>query len=274
MPGSQTSWKRTASVAAKSITLALCAASLAACAVSDMKPGAKSIFQVFTPPTPEEAARWSVDKYDADKRFRGTLLLANATFANEPVYLQLFSDNSKDEDPGVRVAATRGLANHGSPEQIQLIIDRLKDEDVSVRIEAARALQRVHSDLAINPLLDTIDPEKEADAAVRAEAAAALGQYPRPTVIEKLITILDDDNLAINRNTRSSLRTMTGQDFGYDRGAWARWNKDTKSTFAAGSVYMYPVFSRDKAWYEYIPFVPGPPNEVSSTPAGLQPTAQ
>jgi chromosome segregation ATPase len=122
--------------------------------------------------------------------------------------------------------------------------------------------------------LDALNAEKEPDAQVRAHAAEALGQYAESRVIDNLVKALDDENLAINLATVNSLRTLTGQDFGYDRGAWAAWNKATKEAFAARSVYMYPAFFRDKNWYEYIPFVPGPPNESSSTPAGLQPTAQ
>ena len=39
---------------------------------------AKSILTAFAPPTPQEAAQWAIDPFDADKRYRGTLLLANA----------------------------------------------------------------------------------------------------------------------------------------------------------------------------------------------------
>jgi len=252
----------------------IAACALGGCALSDLKPGAKSILEVFKQPDPSEAARWSIDRYDPDKRYRGTLLLANASFANEPVYLKVFIDNSKDEDPGVRAAATRGLANHGSPEHIPLVLAGLKDTDASVRLEAARALQRLHSPDAVGPLLDALDPEKEPDTQVRAEAADALGQYAQSKVVDRLIQSLEDENLAINRGTLNSLRTLTGQDFGFDRALWAAWNKSNDNTFAAGSVYLYPVFYRDKDWYEYLPFVGLPPNEATNTPTGMRPTAQ
>lgn len=247
---------------------------LSGCAVSSMKPGARSIFEVFESTEPAKAAAWSIDPYDADHRFRGTLLLANAPWANTPIYIKVFTDNIKDEDPGVRGAAVRGLANHGSPDLAPLVVERLTDSDVSVRIEAARALQRLHNQAAVPALLSALDPEEEPDTSVRAEAAEALGQYADPKVIDALIKSLEDENLAINRATVRSLRTLTGQDFGYDRAAWAAWNKGQARTFAARSVYMYPVFQRDKDWYEYLPFVSPPPNEATSTPAGLAPTAQ
>ena len=247
---------------------------LCACSTGELKPGAKSILDVFQEPTVTDAAVWSIDPYDPDKRYRGTLLLANAPFGNEPVYIRMFADNARDEDPGVRSAATRGLANHGTSEHIPIILERLKDTDTLVRIEAARALQRLHSPAAVGPLLDSLDANKEPEVEVRAEVADALGQYAENRVVDRLIQTFEDENLSVNRTTLKSLKTLTGQDFGFDRALWSDWNKSSKSTFAARGVYMYPVFSRGKTWYEYVPFVPPPPNESSSTPAGLTPTSQ
>jgi hypothetical protein len=244
------------------------------CEVANMKPGAKSILEVFKQPSPAEAAAWSIDPYDPDKRYQGTLLLANAPFANEPIYIRVFTDNARDVDPGVRAAAIRGIANHGSPDLVPLLTQHMTDPDVSVRIEAARGLQRLHNPVAIPTLLDALDAEKQPEVQVRAQAAEALGQYAETRVVDALIKALDDENLSMNVATVSALSTLTGQNFGYDRGAWAAWNKQSKSTFAARSVYMYPVFRRDKDWYEHLPFVSPPPNETASTPAGLQPTAQ
>jgi len=258
-------------LAAAALLLSL---SLAACDTFQLKPGAKGIFDGVAGPGPAEAAEWSIDKFDPDKRYRGTLLIANAPWANEPVYIKLFTDNSNDVDPGVRAAAIRGLANHGSPEHVDIIAPRLADEDPGVREMAARALQRLHSPSAVEPLLIRLDPAKEPEFAVRVQAARALGQYRETRVVELLIQTLDDDNLAVTDACRSSLRTLTGQDLGLSRAAWATWYKaqeTSEQVFAAGGTYMYPIYSRDRDWWEYFPFVPPPPNEQASTPAGLIP---
>lgn len=256
--------------------LALLGASmvLCACSTGELKPGAKSILEIFQEPTVTDAAVWSIDPYDPDKRYRGTLLLANAPFGNEPVYIRMFADNARDEDPGVRAAATRGLANHGTSEHIPIILERLRDTDTLVRVEAARALQRLHSPAAVGPLLASLDVETEPEVEVRSEVADALGQYAENRVVDRLIQAFEDENLSVNRTTLKSLKTLTGQDFGFDRALWSDWNKSSTVTFAARGVYMYPVFSRGKSWYEYVPFVPPPPNESPSTPAGLTPTSQ
>ncbi len=211
----------------------------------------------------------AIDPYNAENRYKGTLMLANAPFAGGEVYQKLFADNIKDPDPGVRAAATRGLGLHGRPDQVPMILERLEDPDTDVRIEATRALQRLHNPDAVDGLLDHLDPAKETEPYVRAGAAEALGQYPENRVIERLIAALDDDSLAVNRSTRSSLRTLTGQDFGVDRASWQDWYKAQQRVFAAQAVYEYPVFRRSKKWYEFVPFVPPPPNEPKATPAGL-----
>lgn len=238
------------------------------------RPGATSILAYLAPPSPEEAAKWAIDPYDADKRYRGTLLLAGAPFAGEPVYMRMFTDNAKDTDPGVRAAALRALGNHGTPATAPLIIERLGDAEANVRIEACRALQRIHAPESIDPLLALLNMDKELDPDVRVEAALALGQHAERKVLELLITTLDDPSLAVERSCQWSLRVLTGQDFGLDRATWAGWYKKNTDHFAARGTYTYPVFSRDKRWFEYIPFVPGPPNEQASTPAGMPMTVQ
>lgn len=256
------------------IAVAFIAVVIGGCAAPrlDTKPGATSILSIWAPPTPQQAAEWSVDKYDAEARYRGTLLLANAPFAGEAIYIDLFRQNSMDEDAGVRLAATRGLSNHGGPENVAYIVERLTDSEQLVRLEAARGLQRVHNPIAVAPLFDAMTESTEVNASVRAEAALALAHYPQPRVVERLIANLDDPSLAVNRNTVASLRILTGQDFGTSRRAWTQWYKDSPDLFAAQSTFTYPAFERAKFWYEYLPFFPPPPNEPPAMPAGVDPT--
>ena len=57
--------------------------------------------------------------------------------------------------------------------------------------------------------------------------------------------------------------------FGYDQKAWLLWYKGAGDAFAARGGYMYPAFSREKNWWEYLPFVKPPPNEPASVPVGM-----
>lgn len=245
---------------------------LAGCSGFEGHEGATSIRDLFKGPSPRQAAEGAVDPYNADQRMRGTTILGNLPFAGDPIYIQLFVDNAADKDAGVRVAAIRALANHGGPEHVPLFVKALRDPDTMVRVEGARALQRIHNPVAVEPLIQAIDESKEPETDARAEAADALGQYPENRVVAALIKALADPSLAVNYSALNSLRTLTGQDFGFDRVAWRGWVDTATEPFLARSAYVYPVFRRDRSWVEYIPLVSQPPNEVEgSSPAGMPP---
>jgi hypothetical protein len=259
------------------LTLAsLCAVptALTGCGTFDGVPrGSTSLLSALFPQTtPAQAAEMATDPYSPERRYEGTTLLSNAPFGGQPVYLELYLDAIEDEDPGVRAAGVRALGRHGEPEHVPQIIALLEDTDRYVRFEAARALQRVHSPEVVPVLLNVIQEEREPDADVRVAAAEALGQYPESRVVQGLIAALADRRLAVNHAVRRSLITLTGQDFGVDRAAWLGWVDETQNLFAGQQPYVYPAFSRDKRPYEYLPFVPAPPNETGSTPVGLDPT--
>lgn len=221
---------------------------------------------------PADAARDMVNPYDADKRFRGTTLIANAPFGGEDVYVKLYAEMVKsDPDVGVRAVAARALALHGGPEHAESIARLLKEKERLPRLEAARALQRLHNPKVIDDLVTAVDYRKEFDAEVRAQAAIALGQYAENKVVQALIAAVDDDSLSVSRAARGSLKTLTGEDLGEDIKPWLAWFNQTKTPFAGRTQYVYPVFSREKYWVEYLPFVQPPPNEIASVPAGMSP---
>eukprot|EP01026_Neomeris_dumetosa_P071846 TRINITY_DN72849_c0_g1_i4.p3 TRINITY_DN72849_c0_g1~~TRINITY_DN72849_c0_g1_i4.p3 ORF type:complete len:123 (-),score=14.65 TRINITY_DN72849_c0_g1_i4:188-556(-) len=114
-----------------------------------------------------------------------------------------------------------------------------------------------------------MSPDLEEETHIRAEAAHALGQYATREVLQALITAIDDRALSVNHNALLSLQTLTGEDFGLDRADWVAWFGDTSTPFAGQTAYVYPVFSRDKRWIEYIPFFPPPPNEEPRSPVGM-----
>lgn len=232
-------------------------------------PNATGILDLFVRPSPEEATAWALDTTNNDRRYQGTLLLANAPFAGEDIYLKLFEDNLQDEDAAVRSAAARGLAHHGGPAQIPLILGALKDEEVLVRLEAARALQRIHSTDAVAPLIARLDQDVEESREVRAMCAHALGQYPEPRVLASLAASIRDQSLAVNRSALEALQFLTGQDFGLDQRAWLEFIDEAEDPFVQQVTYTYPYFERDKKWIEYLPVMPQAPNEPKAEPIGM-----
>ncbi|MEM7755869.1 MAG: HEAT repeat domain-containing protein, partial [Planctomycetota bacterium] len=181
--------------------------------------GATSIFALVPQTSPDDAARLALDPYNADNRYRGVTLLADADFGGAEVYLRLYEDATGDEDAGVRQAGVRALGLHGGPEHVELITPYLTDDDPLVRATTARALQRLHNDRAVRPLIAVLSEDAEREPEVRAEAAHALGQYRETRVLDALINALADPSLAVNTATLDSLETLTGQNFGLDRRA-------------------------------------------------------
>lgn len=266
-------WRRTTRLAAAGLA---CLSALGlGCTTSQKGPNADSILDVWTPPSPVEAAQWAGDPYDADKRQRGMLLLANAPFGGERVYVQLYRARLVDEDPAVRGVAVRALALHGQPEDAPVIAERLEgDPDDVVRRESGRALQRIHNPAVVDKLILALDPRREPDTDARANAARALGQYAQPRVVQSLIGALNDSRLAVNDGALESLRVLTGQDFGVDAKAWLRWSGGAGDLFAQRGEYVYPVFHRDPTIVEYLVPFWRPPNEQSNQrPVGMAASA-
>ena len=104
--------------------IAACAAALLAGCQLNMKPGATSIFQAFEDPhSPTELVAMSINPYDANDRYIGTLGLANMPFASEPLYIQNFVTNA--------ASPTRGTTGHPTKtalEQYQIATDLLNAE--------------------------------------------------------------------------------------------------------------------------------------------------
>lgn len=252
---------------------------LGGCSSLDIDPNAEGdgILELMFAPRPlSNIVNDAQDPFDPDRRARGMLALSTTQAGSDPVYVSLYIENVEDPDPSVRAAALKALGRHGTAEHTPIMTKAMAtDRDPGVRQEAARSLQRVHNPEAIEPLLaairlpDVAKGQWEEDAEVRAQAALALAQYREQKVLQALISALYDPRLSVNRNALVSLRILTGQDFGYERLAWANWIKETANPFAGATVFEYPAYSRPKSLVEYLPFVTKPPNEPSTTPAGM-----
>jgi hypothetical protein len=236
------------------------------------RPGAQSIFALIQPPSDAEAKKLATNPYDPNERFRGTSLLVASPTGSQPEFIEIFLHNAEDTDPGVRAVALRGIGAHGSPQHVAIVLARITDEDISVRAEACRALQRLHNPAAIPALAERINPDKELEPRVRREAAIALGQYQDVRALDALTLAVGDEDLGVSEAAHRALRGLTGQDLGTNPKRWREWVATAADPFASGAGYAYPVFRRDRYVWEYIPFMPQPPNEVQSIPAGMSPS--
>ena len=234
------------------------------------EPGTKSLFDFDAGPNYQQASLRARNPYDANARYRGTLMLANAPFASEDPFLALFEQNIKDRDPSVQMAAARGLANHGSPEHATLLIEALENQAEIVRLEAARGLQRLHNPAAISALMRHSREADEQDAAVRAECTHALGQYAQERVLIHLVERLrEDPSLTVVSSAMDALRFLTGKELGLIASRWDVWTQSESDPFAGQTPYLYRYFHRDRTLIEWLPLVGKPPNEISASPVGF-----
>lgn len=239
--------------------------------------GLDSIASSLTPTTPGEAARLALDQNDPDKRREGIVLLSNAHFGGDPVYVELYREYTRfDADPMVRAVAIAALARFGEPADALYIAPHLDDETMQVRWEAAKGLQRLHNPEVVPALVTTLSDDGE-HADVRSAAAIALGQYPQDTVFQVLVLALDTRELSINLAAQHSLRTLTGQDLGLDARDWLAWHDEAEDdgvVFADRQEYFYPTYSRDLSWIEELAFWAKPTFEPPGQPAGMTPKGQ
>jgi len=227
---------------------------------------------LFFQPTERDAVLWANDEFNADKRARGTAMLAYSKNGDDPKYVNyLYVNHLSDSDASVRATAALALALHGTPEHVPSLLPLLKDSDRFVRRNAVIALQRIHNPAAVESLIQVADPTKESEPSVRAEAADALGQYAEIRVLQRLALCLDDPSLIVNKAAYSSLQILTGEKLVPERRDWAVWIRDSRTPFAGQHAYTYPAFSRERFWSEYLPFISPPPNEEPGEPIGAPP---
>lgn len=238
-------------------------------ASSDFGDASSSLF----PPSPAEAGRWAVDDSDPENQRRGVLLLGNAGFGGEPVYVNLYrlyiEENS---DPVVKATAIQALARHASSDDAVLVAKQLDSKIEQIRIAAAKGLQRIHNPKIADLIWKKMINEDEA-AAVRVELAIALGQYPTRDVFEALCSALDDRELAVNLAAANSLRLLTGADFGLEAPLWRSWIEGTRDPLRQDVPYYYPTFERELGFGDYLLFWMIPTFEQPGVPAGMRETA-
>ena len=184
-------------------------------------------------------------------------------------------------DPRRFAAVAAEVSRHESAARGGLL-GEVRGYDAALPPEVARALGRVQEAGVSAPIalgsgggFALVMVEKrlpgEQDHDTRQAAASALGQYADPRALAALIYALNDDDLAVSRTARQSLRTLTGTDAGDEPKNWEAWASGTGTPFAGQTRYLYPNFERGKYFWEYIPLVPPPPNEPASTPIGYRP---
>jgi HEAT repeat protein len=96
---------------------------------------------------------------------------------------------SKNEDPAVRLLATRAIGKLGDARSISSLIEALKDEDEEIRMMAAEALGIIGDAKAVDPLIAALKDKEEY---VRKNAAEALAKIDDSQAVGPLMEVLAD----------------------------------------------------------------------------------
>mgnify|MGYP000277146378 CR=1 FL=1 len=136
--------------------------------------------------------------------------------AREPALLLLSSSNT-----AMRMNGALALGEIGNPSACAAVAALLKDPEWTVREQAAVALGKMKDASAIEPLTAAL---KDSEWQVRKAALSALAALGGgKAAVEALLSTLDDSFPHIRDAAAAALRELTGQDFGADRTAWAKW---------------------------------------------------
>jgi HEAT repeats len=129
---------------------------------------------------------------------------------------QILENDSSGEMRRLAIAAAAGLRD--SDQSMELIRTGLKDSVSKVRMEACRSLGKLPSEDAARTLVAVVGTDTDLD--VRQAAIAALGSHKGSISTETLRRTLEDRDPATRQLAISSLRQLTGRDYGEDPATW------------------------------------------------------
>jgi len=178
--------------------------------------------------TPAKAVREMLDPDNPDKRWKGTLRLAQFPFARKgDAAMKVYAKFPRDqhEDWVVQAAGIRALNRSRAQGSgyTALFVRTLNDVDQKdlPRLEAAKALANIPDELAISALVQHAKEDKNID--VRIACVDALRNFKNTEVLRTLVALINDKDFSVVWQSRQSLALITGQDFRYNSRAWLNY---------------------------------------------------
>ena len=146
---------------------------------------------------------------------------------NKGVVPVLVNVARKSTMTSVRYSAVFALGELGDAEPVDMLLEFLKQEDASLRYAAAHSLAMIAEERALDGLLEALS--SDTSWGVRWAAAKGVGRIckgkPNRKAVGCLIDALLDENETVRKEALSSLRAVTGEDFGDDYEKWDEWFK-------------------------------------------------
>ena len=227
------------------LTIALSGTGCSIAVDENEHPLTKLIAKLF-PESPD--VRWhklrqKLQSLDADQRREGVLMLGkkdSLPLDRKFDVLALIAAGELDEsstargdpDEHVRATAVAVLSRIDTePVKLPQVLQKTAfDVSPMVRETSAVVLQQHPYPWGLDILKKMLTRDEHPT--VRGRAATALGHYRDPQAVQSLVTTVDDEEFEVAFQVRTSLTTMTGRDFEYDRQAWTQWLQTTDDPFA------------------------------------------
>lgn len=143
-----------------------------------------------------------------------------------PILLDILRDPNQSHDA---VASALGWICQDAQVVIPALIATLQDPDAGTRASAANSLGcfKAEASAAVPALTSALGDK---DWMVREDAAHSLGEIgpAAKSAVPALIQALNDEDELVIYKTSEALKTITGEDFGYDQDAWQAWWENNK----------------------------------------------
>ncbi len=175
---------------------------------------------------------WVRDKWAKDEKVAATLFarraqlrkLANRASRMDRAEQERVSNElavllNEDSVVLLRIEVVKTLAAFPTETASQALREAAKDADSDVRLAAVQAWQRRGGRRGVEVLQEVLASDTQSD--VRLAAARALGSFRDEQAAVRALAIgLDDPDPAMQHVSISSLKSITGRDYGQDVAAW------------------------------------------------------
>lgn len=136
---------------------------------------------------------------------------------------ELAAEYQKEADPLIRLEIVRTLSHFQTESAAATLRTAASDADRDVRVAACEAWGKRRGPEATSILANVLDRDSDID--VRLAAAKALGDTGDTAAVAALGGALEDSDPALQVRAVSSLREVTGKDFGGDVDRWRLYVK-------------------------------------------------
>jgi len=139
-----------------------------------------------------------------DPRVKATMIKIAGILGNNDL-IPMIIMYLNDKDDRIRANAVEALDMLGDSSIVDVITPFLKDKSNRVKANAAITISKYDKEKSKAILEDMLDSDDEW---MRASACFALGEIGDDTVIEKIVSLIDDDFWVVSRNAIDALRKM------------------------------------------------------------------